>query len=215
MLETISSRIGAGWTPLQPFEFVERHRFKQGIRLSHEEDDRVVSLLSNWGEIDPSAARNWLEADASRQTKDTFRAFVTSWGRVDRAGAIDYAVANARQPDFEGAVNELVYQFVRSAKEDATRLIMLLPPERAKAALKNVADIINPEVINPNLDRPPPEEVLNLSSRIRDRRMRDVVVGEYARRLGNEWRNSDEAISELPISDQAKAYLRRVMREGE
>jgi hypothetical protein len=75
--------------PVAASEFIERHRFKRGIRLSHEEDDRVVSLLSNWGEIDPSAARSWLEADASRQTKDTFRAFVTSWGRVDRAGAIE------------------------------------------------------------------------------------------------------------------------------
>ena len=50
------------------------------------------------------------------------------------------------------------------AKDDATRLISLLPAEQAKAAVENVADITNPEVIDPNLDRPPdyqrpPDEV--------------------------------------------------------
>jgi hypothetical protein len=105
-----------------------------------------------------------LEEDASRQTADAFRAFLTSWGRVDRAAAIDYAIANQQLPKFEAATNELVYDFVRSAKEDATKLILLLPPAAAKAALKHVAEITNPPVIDPNIDNPPnyqrpPEDV--------------------------------------------------------
>jgi hypothetical protein len=261
--------------PVATSQFIEKHPFNG-------EDRRLPSLLGNWGEIDPATARAWIEADSSRQTKDALRAFVTSWGRTDRAGAIDYAVANAHEPKFEGAINELVYQFVRSAKEDATRLISLLPPAQAKAAMKNVADITNPREIDPNLDRPPDyqrppdevarwmvglpvefwnesigmvaqewlardavsatawfdqlptnsrdaaitsfcrgaggasaEHVMTLAPRISDRRARDRIAGEYARRLGNEWRSSEEAISELDISDQDKAYLRRVMTEGE
>ncbi|HSH39475.1 MAG TPA: hypothetical protein VK993_11885 [Chthoniobacterales bacterium] len=141
--------------PVAASQFVEKHRFSAGVKLRGEEFDRVVSLMSNWGEIDPAAARNWLEADASRQTADAFRALVTSWGRVDRSGAIDYAVANADHPQFDEAIKELVYEFVRSAKEDASRLLLLLPPRQAEAAVKNVADIINPREIDPNLDRPP------------------------------------------------------------
>jgi hypothetical protein len=149
--------------PVAASQFIERHPFS-AEKGPDGEDWRVVSLLGNWGEIDPAAARDWLEADASRQTKDALRAFVTSWGRADRAGAIDYTVANAHKPKFEGAINDLVYQFVRSAKDDATRLISLLPQRQAKAAVKNLADITNPEVIDPNLDRPPdyqrpPDEV--------------------------------------------------------
>lgn len=185
--------------PVAASEFVEKRRFSAGIKLPGDESDRVVSLLSNWGEIDPTAARNWLEADASRQTTDALRAFVTSWARVDRAGAIDYAVANALEPKFEGAINELVYQFVRSAKDDATRLIFLLPPDLAKAAVKNVADITNPKEIDPNLDRPPdyqrpPDEVV--------RWMASLPVEFWKESIGvaaNGWLTRD--------ADSAKAWL--------
>jgi hypothetical protein len=150
--------------PVAASRFVEKHRFRMGISLPGDEHDRVVSLLNNWGEIDPIAARNWIEEDASRQTADAFRAFLTSWGHVDPAAAIDYAIANQQRPNFEAAINELVYEFVRSAKQDATRLILLLPPEQAKAALKNIANVTNPHEINPNIERPldyqrPPGEV--------------------------------------------------------
>jgi hypothetical protein len=147
-----------GWSRVDPVaasKFVEKDRFSAGIKLPGDEYDRVVSLLDNWGEIDPAAARKWLEEDASRQTPDAFRAFLTSWGRLDRAAAIDYAIANQKRPNFEAAINALVYEFVRSAKEDASRLLLLLPPEAAKAALKNVADATNPHEIDPNIDRPP------------------------------------------------------------
>lgn len=148
--------------PVAASRFVEKYPSR--IDITFYEPSRVVSLLNNWGEIDPSAAKKWLEQDPSRQTADAFRALLTSWGRVDRAAAIDYAIANQQRANFEAATNELVYDFVRSAKEDATKLILLLPPAPAKAALKHVAEITNPPVIDPNIDNPPnyqrpPEEV--------------------------------------------------------
>jgi len=114
------------------------------MRLSWASPARVASLLDNWGEIDPSAARNWLEEECIASDGGCFPRVAYSWGRVDRAAAIDYAIANQQRPNFEAATNELVYEFVRSAKEDATRLILLLPPETAKAAVKNIADVTNP-----------------------------------------------------------------------
>lgn len=274
------------WSRVDPAaasQFIERHPFSAEQRPPDGEDSRVFSLLSNWGEIDPAAARNWLEADASRQTKDALRAFVTSWGRADPAGAIDYAVTNAHEPKFEGAINEFVYQLVRSAKTDATRLILLLPPERAKAALKNVADVTSPEVIDSNLDRPPdyqrpPEEVapwmvsfpvefwnesigvvvrewmnrddvsakawlgrfpsemrdlvilscfkaakthristeqvMGLGLSITDRRLRDTALSEFARTLVITPDAEVEILNELSISEEQKAYLRRIIKEG-
>lgn len=183
-------------------KFIEIHPFSANQRRPDREAERVISLLTNWGEIDPSAARSWLEADGSRQTKDAFRAFLTSWGRADPAAAIDHAVANARQPNFEAAINELVYQFVRSAKEDATKLILLLPPERAKAALENVADITNPKEIDPNLDRPrdyrrPPDEIAPW--------MVGFPVEFWSDGIGvvaNGWLNDD--------ADSAKAWLNQL-----
>jgi hypothetical protein len=182
--------------------FIEIHPFNANQKRPDREAERVISLLTNWGEIDPSAARSWLEADGSRQTKDAFRAFLTSWGRADPAAAIDYAVANARQPNLEAAINELVYQFVRSAKEDAAKLILLLPPERAKAALKNVADITNPKEIDPNLDRPrdyrrPPDEIAPW--------MVSFPVEFWSDGIGvvaNGWLNDD--------ADSAKAWLNQL-----
>jgi hypothetical protein len=142
--------------PVAASRFVEKHRSTLGVTVfSGEESDRAVSLLSNWGEIDPSAARKWLEAEADRQTPETFRAFLTSWGRVDRAAAIDYAIANDARPNFRAAINELVHDCVRFAKTDATKLILLLPSDQAKAALKNVADVTNPHESGPNIERPP------------------------------------------------------------
>ena len=97
------------------------------------EDGRLFSLLYNWGAIDPLAARDWVEADPSRQTKDAIRALVSGWEDTDRPAAVEYVLANASRPNFQDAINELAYDFVRRAKDQATSLILLLPPEQAKA----------------------------------------------------------------------------------
>jgi hypothetical protein len=191
--------------PVAASEFVEKHRFSAGIKLPGDEPDRVVSLLSNWGEIDPTAARNWLEADISRQTADAFRSFLTSWGRIDRAAAIDYAIANQQRPNFETATNELVYEFVRSTKEDASRLLLLLPPEAAKAALKKVADVTNPHEIDPNIDRPPnyqqpPEEVAHWMVTLPLELWKESIG-----RVAEGWLNHDE--------DSAMAWFAQLLPE--
>jgi hypothetical protein len=114
-------------------------RFIENHPVPGKDDGRLFSLLCHWGDLDPIAARKWVEDDASRQTKDAFRGLVTSWAEVDPAAAINYAVANAERPDFDEAIKELSYQFVRLTPDDARKLILLLPPEKAKMAMENIA----------------------------------------------------------------------------
>ncbi|MEO5722490.1 MAG: hypothetical protein ABIR71_13620 [Chthoniobacterales bacterium] len=158
------------WSRVDPVavsEFIEKYPLTAKQRDRETGDDwRMSALIRSWGEIDPAAARSWLEDDASRQTQGVAEALLTSWGRVDRAGAIEYAVAKAGQPQFASAINELVYQFIRFAGEDATRLLAVLPTSQAQAAVKNVAAVTSPlpEEVNGINDRGPeyqrpPEEV--------------------------------------------------------
>jgi hypothetical protein len=125
----------SNWSAVDP---VAAAKFVETNPLT-DPDDRLVSLLHNWGEIDPHAAREWLEADHSRQTKDAVSAFVNAWARTDRPAAIGYALANALRPEFEDAIKDLASGFLREEQSEATRLMLLLPPESAKAALKQVA----------------------------------------------------------------------------
>jgi hypothetical protein len=210
----------ANWSRVDPgaaSRFVEKHPSR--LDITFYEPGRMVSLLNNWGEIDPSAAKTWIEEDASRQTADAFRAFLTSWGRVDRAAAIDYAVVNQLRPNFESATNELVYEFVRSAKEDASRLIVSLTPEAAKAALKHVADITNPREFNPNIDRPPnyqrpPEEVARWMVTL-PVDLWEESIGRVARGWLNENADSAKAwFAQLPPEIRDRAVV-GICREAE
>lgn len=261
------------WSRVDPeavSKFIESHP------VNKEDDGRLFSLMSHWAEIDPAAAREWVEADFSRQTKDAFRAFVTSWADVDRAAAIDYAVANAKRANFDEAINDLAYQFVRLAKEDATRLILLLPSEQAKAAVKHIAHTTSTVLLGvPEGYQRPPEEVVKwmaglpmelwsdsigevakewltrdpsaatfwfdqLRPEMRDTAIasfcraadsesaaqvltlvwtmskpgsRDKALGEFVRNLRTTRDEALDAVNDLPISDEQKAYLRDLMPE--
>jgi hypothetical protein len=121
----------SNWSRVDPVvvsRFIEKHP-----------DSSLYALLYNWGAIDPAAAREWLERDTSRHTEEAFRAFLTGWVEIDRAAAMEYAVNNSTRANFEGAVNELAYHLFRVSPDDASRLMSLLPPEQAKAAMKVVA----------------------------------------------------------------------------
>jgi hypothetical protein len=145
------------WSRVDPeavSKFIERHPEKS------EADSRLSSLLSHWARIDPASAQAWLEADASRQTTDAWRAFVGNWAQVDRAAAMNYAVANARRPNFDKAIDDLAYELVRTSKEDATRLMLLLPSEQAQAAMRAIARTTHGVLLGVSEDfQRPPEEV--------------------------------------------------------
>jgi hypothetical protein len=103
------------------------------------EDGRLFSLLCNWGESNPEEARDWVEAESSRQTEDAWRALILSWAATDRAAAVNYTLANASRPNFAKAIDQLAYYFVREAEADATSLVLRLPPDQAKGVMQYVA----------------------------------------------------------------------------
>jgi hypothetical protein len=261
------------WSRVDPVavsQFFETHA------ASGDDYSGLYPLLYNWGSIDPLAAREWLEADPSRQTKDAFRAFLMGWAEIDRAAAIDYALANAARPNFETGINELTYFLFRVSPDDATRLLQLLPPERAKVAMKTVAhnstavfmhapedyqrppdvvarwmatqpvDLWKDDIggvlsnwlrddadaakawlneLQPNArdaaiadycrtgDSESAEQAVALGLTINDRKLRDEALGELARHQGTTHAEALEAVDQLPISSEQKAYLRKVMPE--
>lgn len=145
------------WSRVDPVavsKFIETHS------VSGEDNSGLYPLLYNWGSIDPAAAKDWLERDASRQTKDSFRAFLMGWAEIDRAAAIDYALANAARPNFEPGINELTYFLFRVSPDDATRMLQLLPPERAKVAMKTVAHNSTAVIIHAPEDYQLPPDVV-------------------------------------------------------
>jgi hypothetical protein len=173
------------WSRVDPeavSKFIESHP------TNKEEDRRLFSLLCSWPNIDPTAAREWLEADASRQTEDAFRAFVTSWADVDPAAAINYAVANATRPNLQKAINDLAYQFMRLSKDDATKLLLVLPAEQAKAAMGNIAHLTSALLIGgvPEGYQRPFDEVANWTVSLPVEFWRESI-GD----LGKEWLDRD------------------------
>lgn len=150
------------------------------------EDGRFFSLLYNWGAIDPLAARDWVEADPSRQTKEAIQALVSGWEDTDCPAAVQYVLANAPRPNFQDAINVLAYDFVRRAKDQATSLILLLPPEQAKVALQHIADQTTHVILGVSEDyqRPPAEVarwMITLPPELSNDAIGDVA-GEWFRR---------------------------------
>ena len=105
------------WSRVDPeaaSQFIESHPFSAKKRT---EDDRLFSLLCNWPNIDPAAAQRLAGGGCIASDEGCLCA------RLSRAGAA--SIARARlitplrmhtKPKFEGAINELVYQFVRSSE---------------------------------------------------------------------------------------------------
>jgi hypothetical protein len=123
------------------------------------EDQRLFSLMCNWGAINPEQARDWVDADPSRQKEDAFRALVSGWADNDSAAAIQYVLANASRPEFAKAIDELTYDLFRNAKDEATRLVLLLPPDQGKGAVQSVANMSTAFILGlPDGYQRPPEE---------------------------------------------------------
>jgi hypothetical protein len=261
------------WSAVDPVaaaEFITTHPVA-------DEDRRLASLFSNWGEIDPLQARGWLEAHPSYQTKDAFSALVGAWVDMDRPAAIHYVLANASRPEFGDAIDGLGFTFFLKEKDQATGLMLLLPPEQAKGALQHIAHMTTALILGlPDDYRRPPEEAarwmttlpvdlwkdaigelalgwvkkdaggatrwfdqlqpdlrnvaiasfcrmansdaaedaLTLGQTITDRKLRDSALGQFARNLRDRRQEAIEAVNELPISEERKAYLLRVMPEN-
>ena len=59
------------------------------------------------------------------------------------------------------------------------------------------------------------EKAIELGLTITRRKLREEALGEFARRLGTTREEAMEAVDQLPISNEQKAYLRKIMPETE
>jgi hypothetical protein len=241
------------------------------------EDERLYALLFNWARIEPIAAKEWLEGDTSHQKKDAFRAFTVAWAEADRDAAINYAVGNSTNAEFEPAVKELAYYLLRLFPDEAKRFVLLLPPDRAKAAVNQIVHNTTSVILHAPEDyqRPPDvvarwmaalpvdlwqdaiggvvsewlsrdadaatiwfnqlppdardaaiadlcrqgwtetaEPTISLGFTIRDKGLRDHVLGDFARSLGETRDEAMAAVDKLPISPAQKKYLVQIMPEA-
>ena len=62
-------------------------------------------------------------------------------------------------------------------------------------------------------DSESPEKAIALGLTIGDRKLRDDALGQFARRLGTTRDEAIEAVDQLPIPDEQKTYLRKIMPE--
>jgi hypothetical protein len=240
-------------------------------------DSALNSLLFNWGKIDPAAAKEWLESDPSHQKKDAFVGFAVAWAEVDRSAAINYAIANATKPEFEPAVKELAYYLLRLFPDDARSFVLLLPSDRARAAVDQIVHNTTSVILHAPADyqRPPDvvarwmaalpvdlwqdkigsvvsawmatdagaatvwlgqlqpdardaavadlchsswtdtaEQTISLGLTISDQKLRDQVLGEFARKFGETRDEAIAGVNELKIPAAQKKYLVRIMPEA-
>ena len=129
------------WSRVDPVavsHFIENHPKKLG--KDERDDDRVITLLGEWAEIDPSAAKVWLDADPSRQTEEARTTWVMGFAEHDRPAAASFLIAHATEEDFAEAIQRFSYGLFLDARNEMQSFIFQLPPEQARMAVGNVAE---------------------------------------------------------------------------
>jgi hypothetical protein len=129
------------WSRVDPVavsHFIENHPKK--LAKDEPEDDRVITLLGEWAEIDPSAAKEWLDADPSRQTEEARSTWVMGFAQHDRMAAANFLTAHATEENYAEAIRRFSYSLFLDARDQMMSFVSQLPPEQARIAVGNVAE---------------------------------------------------------------------------
>jgi hypothetical protein len=124
--------------PLAVSHFIENHPKK--LAKDETDDDRVITLLGEWAEIDPTAAKEWMDADPVRQTEEARTTWVMGFAEHDRAAAARFLIAHATDENFAEALRRFTYGVFLDARNEMQSFIFQLPPEQARMAVGNVAE---------------------------------------------------------------------------
>jgi hypothetical protein len=110
----------------------------------------------------------------------------------------------AKQPLdlWEESIGTVVNDWMISDADAATAWLNQLPDDRRDAAIADFCRTASDD-----------DRVMALGVTISDHSLRDQIMGEFARRLGQSREEAIAAIDQLPISHQQKLYLRKVMAE--
>jgi hypothetical protein len=129
------------WSRVDPVavsHFIENHPKK--LAKDEQDDDRVITLLGEWAEIDPSAAKDWLDADPVRQTEEALTTWVMGFAEHDRPAAANFLIAHATEENFTEAIRRFSYGLFLDARDQMMSFVFQLPTEQAHRAVQNVAD---------------------------------------------------------------------------
>lgn len=91
-------------------------------------------LISVWAELDPKAAKQWMEKNGDWDTS-VREEFVEGWFENDRGAAISYVLANADDPGMRGEIGVVVRGLYSRSKEEAAKFIESLPADKRRDAL--------------------------------------------------------------------------------
>ena len=151
------------WSAVDPIaaaQFIEEHRdvssnCADSVSLS------ISILLSNWVQVDPEAAKAWLERqDESDQTEDEINSLLTGWAEHDRTKALAFAEAHAGEKKFGRAVTNLTWGLFLSSPDEARTFLFRLPSEARNDAIDEIATLTNGNILGGSESwRRPPEDI--------------------------------------------------------
>ncbi|MFN2624110.1 MAG: hypothetical protein ABR611_14835 [Chthoniobacterales bacterium] len=148
------------WSRVDPVavsHFIENHPKK--LAKDELDDDRVITLLAEWAEIDPSAAKEWLDADPNRQTEEARSTWVMGFAEHDRPAAASFLIRHASEENFAEAIRRFSYGLFLDARDQMMSFVFQLPPEQARMTVQNVAETTSGFYLHASegFQRPPAE----------------------------------------------------------
>jgi hypothetical protein len=90
--------------------------------------------ISTWAEIDPKAAKEWLDAHDHWKTAEYRRAFISGLYESDRPAAISYVLTHASEPDERDSLGNILRGLYYDSKDEARKFIEALPNDRIRHA---------------------------------------------------------------------------------
>jgi hypothetical protein len=90
--------------------------------------------ISTWAELDPKAAKEWLDAHDHWKTAEYRRAFISGWYESDRPAAVAYVLTHAGEPDERESLGTILGNLSYDDKDAARKFIEGLPNDRIRHA---------------------------------------------------------------------------------
>lgn len=121
--------------PVSTSQFVASHP-----AMADEGD--LALLLGTWAELDPVAAKAWLDQlDASRQDPRVYLGFYSGWFEHDRPAALNHLIANAGDEKLDKSIEGVSHFLFSESPATARAFVLDLPEGHArKAAVSKIAN---------------------------------------------------------------------------
>jgi hypothetical protein len=133
------------WMDLDPAAVIRFGEQHSDLHVPYHDSPDVVS---SWAEIDPKAAKEWLDAHDHWKTVEYRRAFISGWYESDRPAAVAYVLAHAREPEERDSLGTVLRGLYYDSKDEARKFVEALPDDAVRRAAFRAAfeNIIYDEV---------------------------------------------------------------------